>query len=173
MGNNRDRLLRRLKQADRFDRLRVYYPVVPSDDSDCDVLVHSKLVIVDDVLLRVGSANLNNRSMGLDTECDLAIEATTPHARRAVAGLRERLLAEHMGVPEESAASAFASAPSLIAAIDRLNHHQRGLRPFDDLAKDGPTQPVFATFLLDPVKPFGSPRLHRRTRSKPVPTTSS
>jgi hypothetical protein len=27
--------------------------------------------------LRVGSANLNNRSMGADTECDLAFEATS------------------------------------------------------------------------------------------------
>ena len=39
------------------------------------VMVHSKVMIVDDCMLRVGSANLNNRSMGADTECDLAFEA--------------------------------------------------------------------------------------------------
>ena len=47
-----------------------------------DVMVHSKLMIVDDVLLHVGSANLNNRSIGLDTECDLAIEARTQGSAR-------------------------------------------------------------------------------------------
>jgi phosphatidylserine/phosphatidylglycerophosphate/cardiolipin synthase-like enzyme len=30
MGSNRDRLIRRMKQADRFDRLRIYRPVVPA-----------------------------------------------------------------------------------------------------------------------------------------------
>jgi phosphatidylserine/phosphatidylglycerophosphate/cardiolipin synthase-like enzyme len=30
---------------------------------------------VDDDLVRVGSSNLTNRSMGLDAECDLAVEA--------------------------------------------------------------------------------------------------
>ena len=30
---------------------------------------------IDDTLLRIGSANINNRSMGFDTECDLSLEA--------------------------------------------------------------------------------------------------
>jgi len=170
MGNNRDRLLRRLKRADRFDRLRVFYPVVPDGEKDCDVLIHSKLIIVDDSFLRVGSANLNNRSMGLDTECDLAIEAASVDHRRAIANLRERLLAEHLGVPEEVAAPVFAATPSFIAAIERLNHHERGLRPFDKLDKRGPIRPVIGTWLLDPSRPFGPLWFHRRTRSKPLPT---
>jgi hypothetical protein len=32
----------------------------------------------------VGSSNLNNRSVALDTECDLAVEARTPEERRAI-----------------------------------------------------------------------------------------
>ena len=32
MGGNRDRVIRRLKRADRFGRLKVMYPVVPKDD---------------------------------------------------------------------------------------------------------------------------------------------
>ena len=49
-------------------------------------MVHSKVMIVDDTLLRVGSANLNNRSMGTDTECDLALEARNDgRARRRFA----------------------------------------------------------------------------------------
>lgn len=166
MGNNRDRLIRRLRRADRFDRLRVYYPVVPNGCEDCDVLIHSKCIIVDDALLRIGSANLNNRSMGLDTECDLAIEASTTQARRTIARIRERLLAEHLGVPDDLAGPAFAAAPSMIAAIDRLNHHKRGLRPFDGVSEKGPVHPVFATRFLDPSRPFGPLWFHRRKRAR-------
>ncbi len=172
MGNNRDRLIRRLRKADKFDRLRVYYPVVPKGCDDCDVLIHSKCIIVDDMLLRIGSANLNNRSMGLDTECDLAIEASTAQGRRTIARIRERLLAEHLGVSDEVAGPAFASAPSMIAAVERLNHHERGLRPFEVCGK-GPTHPVFATPILDPSRPFWPAWLHRRKRTKTVDPLSS
>ena len=66
--------------------------------------VHSKVCFIDDRLLRVGSANLNNRSMGLDTECDLAVEADEPATEHSIAKLRNRLLAEHLGVSPESVA---------------------------------------------------------------------
>ena len=98
MGSNRDRLIRRMKRADRSDRLRVYHPVVPAEDGEREVLIHAKLIIVDDVFVRIGSSNLNNRSVGLDTECDLAIEARSDVQRQGVRRLRERLLGEHLGV---------------------------------------------------------------------------
>lgn len=173
MGNNRDRLLRRLRKADRFNRLRVYYPVSPGESEDCAILIHSKLLIVDDVLIRVGSANLNNRSMGLDTECDLAVEASTEAEQRTIAGLRGRLIAEHLGVEEEVFAEALASSPFLLAAIDGLNHHRRGLRPFTSHHKRGPTRPVFGTGLLDPSRPFWPPWPQRRTRARARSTATS
>ena len=49
MGSNRDRLIRRMRRADRFDRLRVYHPVVPAEGDVREVLIHAKLIIVDDV----------------------------------------------------------------------------------------------------------------------------
>ena len=154
MGSNRDRLIRRLKRADRFDRLRVYHPVVPAAGEPCPVLIHAKLIIVDDVLLRLGSSNLNNRSGGLDTECDLAIEAGNEGERRGIRQLRERLLAEHLGVDPASVAQAHAAEGSLTRAIDALNHNSRGLRPFAAMATSGPVRPIFGTRLLDPRRPF-------------------
>jgi phospholipase D1/2 len=32
-------------------------------------------MIVDDEWLRIGSSNLSNRSMGVDSECDVTVEA--------------------------------------------------------------------------------------------------
>ena len=45
------------------------------NEAGTPIYVHAKVLTIDDRLLRVGSSNLNNRSMGFDTECDLAIEA--------------------------------------------------------------------------------------------------
>ncbi|HSK38137.1 MAG TPA: phospholipase D-like domain-containing protein [Arenibaculum sp.] len=156
MGSNRDRLIRRLMQADRFDRLRVYYPVGPgpAGKGEDEILVHAKLIIVDDDFVRIGSSNLNNRSVGLDTECDLAIEAPDDAARRAIAGLRERLLAEHLGVAPEDVARATASQGSLVRAIEALNRNPRRLRPFPITGEDGPSTTIPGTGLLDPEHPF-------------------
>ena len=57
-------------------------------ETSTDTMMHSKVMIIDDRFLRVGSANLNNRSMGTDTECDLAIEA-----RNAASGRRSWMFA--------------------------------------------------------------------------------
>lgn len=155
MGTNRDRLIRRLRKADRYDRLRVYYPVVPSKNGFCQVLIHSKLVIVDDTFLRIGSSNLNNRSIGLDTECDLAVEATNDEMRRTIANLRNRLLAEHLDVSPSVLAKSIAEASgSLIAAIESLNVNKRRLQPFDAMFDEGPAAPAIGTGLLDPLEPF-------------------
>jgi phosphatidylserine/phosphatidylglycerophosphate/cardiolipin synthase-like enzyme len=154
MGSNRDRLIRRMKRADRFDRLRVYHPVVPAADGECEVLIHAKLIIVDDRFVRIGSSNLNNRSVGLDTECDLAIEARSDLERQGIARLRERLLGEHLGVSPESVAQAVAANGSLVRAIDAMNHNARGLRAFEAMTTRGPARPILGTWLLDPHRPF-------------------
>lgn len=128
----RERLLRRLFTADRFNKLRTYCPRVPGLGTEC-INVHAKLIIVDDDFVSVGSANLNNRSMALDTECNLAIEANTePRLRRGVAGFRARLLAEHLGVTPEAVAEATSRETSLIRAIESLNTNQdRHVIPYE------------------------------------------
>lgn len=154
MGSNRDRLIRRMKQADRFDRLRVCYPVVAGPEGEREILIHSKLIIVDDRLFRLGSSNISNRSVGLDTECDVAIEARNESERRTIVGLRDRLLAEHLGVDPQSVAGALAAEGSLVRTVDALSQDRRGLRAFDALTSTGPTRPIFGTGLLDPRKRF-------------------
>ena len=68
------------------------------------IIVHAKLTIIDDVLLRIGSANINNRSMGFDTECDLSLEAAGSGSaanRAEITRLRNRLLAHWLGCAEQ------------------------------------------------------------------------
>ena len=98
VGVLRNRFVQRLKEHDRFGRLRFVYPVL-RDVTSCPVFVHSKICIIDDMFARVGSANLTNRSLGYDTECDLAIESGgSPQVEATIARFRNRLLGEHLGV---------------------------------------------------------------------------
>ncbi len=155
MGNNRDRLIRNLRQVDRYDRLRVMYPAIGEDDSACEILVHAKLIVIDDRFLRVGSANLNNRSRGLDTECDLTIEAKDDATRQAITTVRNRLLAEHLGTDKATVTRCLSEDDSLIGCIDRLNTGRRHLCPFDAMSgQDGPRDPMFGTAILDPARPL-------------------
>lgn len=100
MDHARAALVRAIDEADPHDRFSLWTPQVGKTAIYC----HAKLMIVDDMVLRIGSANLNNRSMGLDSECDVFIDARradNAHAGAAIAALRHSLLAEHLGLREE------------------------------------------------------------------------
>src|SRR3546814_3407479 len=119
MNAGRRRFMDRLAAAGVADRVKLVFPVVPDDTSGEGVMVHAKVMIVDDRLLRVGSANLNNRSMGTDTECDLALEARDANERQAIARLCHRLLAEHLNREPEEIAALVAKEDSLLAVVAR------------------------------------------------------
>jgi phosphatidylserine/phosphatidylglycerophosphate/cardiolipin synthase-like enzyme len=154
MGGNRDRLLSRLAGADRFGRLRVVHPVVPDIGGDCMVKMHAKLIIIDDIFLRLGSSNLNYRSTGLDTECDLTIEALTELDRGKIAEIRCRLLAEHLDVPIETVAARIAATGSIVKTIDELSGGPRSLRPYRPVPRRIAIRRVWGTFLIDPERPL-------------------
>lgn len=123
MGVARKRLLAHLRDSDRYDRFRIYRPVTTQG---LPIYVHAKVLVVDDRLLRIGSANLNNRSMGFDTECDLAIEAVADAAqpdlvRRAITAFRNELVAEHLATDAELVEEALSRTEgSLILTIEAL-----------------------------------------------------
>lgn len=127
MDTARARLITALRQRDPYGRLRIYHPYTVEGHP---IYVHAKILIVDDRQLRIGSANMNNRSMGLDTECDLAIEATDETARTAILAIRDGLIAEHLGVEPAEIGPAIAREGGLIAAIERLRGPGRSLRPY-------------------------------------------
>jgi phosphatidylserine/phosphatidylglycerophosphate/cardiolipin synthase-like enzyme len=154
MGGNRDRLLSRLVRADRFGRLRVVHPVVPDIGGDCRVKMHAKLIIIDDMFLRLGSSNLNYRSTGLDTECDVTIAATTERDRGRIAEIRCRLLAEHLDVPIETVAGRIAATGSIVKIIDELSGGPRSLRPYRPVQWRIAGRRVWGTFLIDPERPL-------------------
>lgn len=126
MDTARARLFAALKRLDTHDRLRMYHPFTTGGRP---IYVHAKIMIVDDRILRVGSANMNNRSLGLDTECDLAIDAK-PADRPAVRAIRDGLIAEHLGMHHDRVSREIDERGSLIATIDALRGRGRTLRPY-------------------------------------------
>ncbi|MFA5531044.1 MAG: VTT domain-containing protein [Thiohalomonadaceae bacterium] len=127
----RARVLEGLHAADRHHRLAVYYPDHPLVSPNY-INVHDKVMVVDDELLRIGSANLSNRSMGLDSECDLVLEARgDPLARAQVASFRNRLLAEHLETTPGTVAETLEREGSLLRTIAALRRPGRTLMPLE------------------------------------------
>ncbi|MEE4377618.1 MAG: phospholipase D-like domain-containing protein [Candidatus Competibacteraceae bacterium] len=151
----RARLLEKLTAADTHGRLRIYYPIVPELTDAC-VNVHAKLMIVDDRVLRIGSANLSNRSMGLDTECDLAIEAHTDEHRVAIKQFRNQLLSQHLGVEPAVVSRAIAGQRSLIAAVESLRGGERTLQELDGQVSAALDNTVPAAAVIDPEQPLAT-----------------
>jgi uncharacterized membrane protein YdjX (TVP38/TMEM64 family) len=128
MGALRARIHQRLKAADSLDRYRMMCPEVPGLSDAC-LNVHSKVFAIDDDLFCVGSANMSNRSMAFDTECNLTLEAAPgdegERVRAAIARMRGRLLGEHLGTSPEAVTEAIHAEGSLLRAIERLGRHRR------------------------------------------------
>jgi phospholipase D1/2 len=142
------------------ERIRLVYPQVKAGSQTASTMVHSKVMVIDDIFLRVGSANLNNRSMGADTECDLVIEARSAGERASIRAVRDRLLADHTGVAEDKVREELRRGRSLLRAAERLSGKGHRLKEIED---GEPRAEEFATYLqtlADPQQPIAAELLN-------------
>jgi phospholipase D1/2 len=156
MGVLRARLHKRLREADASGRYRLLYPYVPGLEPPHVLNVHSKVIVVDDELCSIGSANFSNRSMGFDTECNIAIEARgNARIRAVIAGFRNRLLGEHLGTATETVAAEIERhGGSLIGAIETLHRPgTRTLEPINPTVSPELDALVPAGAVVDPERP--------------------
>lgn len=131
MDTARARLMEALHRRDSHGRLHMYHPVTQGGEP---IYVHAKMTFIDDAQLRIGSANLNNRSMRLDSECDVIVDAGPNGGERIRAGittLRSSLLAEHLGVTTEKIDASLEETGSLVATIEQLRGTGRTLLPYE------------------------------------------
>jgi phospholipase D1/2 len=156
MRNSRIRFMQTFADAGVGDRVRLLYPHVADGEDATDTMIHSKVMVIDDRFLRVGSANLNNRSMGTDTECDLAIEAVSAGERAGILAVRHRLLADHCGVEAAEVASFFAEGGTLLEAAHKLSGRGHSLRTIDDGTPDPEEMARYVEAIADPERPVGA-----------------
>jgi phosphatidylserine/phosphatidylglycerophosphate/cardiolipin synthase-like enzyme len=174
MDRTRLTFLQTLTTADKYRRLRAYSPVTTLGRT---IIVHAKLTIVDDTLLRIGSANINNRSLGFDTECDLSLEAAglSGSANRAeITRLRNKLLAHWLGCPAPSMEEAIRGAGTVGAALEILREGGYcRLRPLTPKPL-GPLAAFIAAYHLgDPVGPEDAWRPWKRRKAAAADTRTS
>jgi phospholipase D1/2 len=162
MGVLRGRFHQRLREAEPGDRYGIFFPRLANPDGP-SLNVHSKLMIADDELLTIGSANISNRSMGMDTECNLVLEARgETRVQAAIAALRHRLVAEHLGVAPGALAEQESSTGSLLATIKALQCEGRTLAPLDPAIPEGTDDWVPGEKLIDPELPLDTLELAAR-----------
>lgn len=153
MDAARLKLVAAIGKKDKANRFRVYVPVTKEGE---DIYVHAKIAIVDDRFLRVGSSNLNNRSQGLDSECDVVIDtalAANRNADGAISALRHRLLAEHLGCSPEQLAEAERQAESMVAAVEALRGNGKTLELLEMEDIGAAEEFIASNELLDPESP--------------------
>jgi len=119
------KVIGRLKElaAETGHKLGVYYTAcLDESGQEVPIYIHSKLFSVDDRFLSVGSANINNRSMGLDTEINVAWEASTDESRlnQSIRNIRANLLAEHIGSKDPAEVHRLISIEGLVDYLDHL-----------------------------------------------------
>jgi phosphatidylserine/phosphatidylglycerophosphate/cardiolipin synthase-like enzyme len=167
MDTARAEVLYRLEDADKYNRFFAFAPLTDGGDR---IIVHAKVTVIDDRLLRIGSTNLNNRSMGLDTECDIAAEPEDEAGRAAIKAYRHRTIGHWLGVTGEAFGAVEAVMGSTGAAICSFESHR--LKP---LGAEPPTrvQRLFAQWQLgDPTSSTDAwrpwKRLARSRRTRPA-----
>lgn len=141
--------------------------------------IHSKVMIVDDRFMTVGSANTNNRSMGFDSELHVSWEAPSgddSELSRAIRRARLNLLVEHAGLPPRAALRALRVPTGWVDVLDRwataksgaLRHHPISSRMDENpiiqtLSGEGPLmdpdRAVFEEELFEEIAPSGRERV--------------
>ncbi|SDY10038.1 phospholipase D-like domain-containing protein [Citreimonas salinaria] len=166
MHSVRSRMMERLREADERGgggRFSIFHPV---NGEGTPIYVHAKIFVVDDRLLKIGSSNIDNRSMGFDTEADIAIEATLEAERALIRNFTLSLLAEHLGCSPDAVRAAWQERGSLVAAIDMLRRPEgRGLHPIESQPLD-PLERVLADSRIFDPRYWPRNRVRRKDRVK-------
>jgi phosphatidylserine/phosphatidylglycerophosphate/cardiolipin synthase-like enzyme len=159
IGLMQAKLLARLQElaSETGHKIGIYYPAcLDADGQEVPTYIHSKLFLVDDRFLSVGSANMNNRSMGLDTEVNVAWEAASEEREmiESIRRIRVDLLAEHTGATDSTGVPELTVKKGLVDYLDGLaGSGSSRLRRHPSLDVD-PAEYEFLTSMLPDGFPF-------------------
>lgn len=124
--------------------LRTVIATIVAKDEWQEVYVHSKVTVIDDVFMFIGSANLNLRSMHLDTELGIITEC-----RQVAQDLRQQLWGWHTAKDSEANPPLLDAHKDVENAFMRweelINKNREGKR-----YGNKPTHPLCGFFRLSP-----------------------
>lgn len=113
-------------------RVVMAHPASRENGVETPVRIHSKLMIVDDKYLHLGSTNLNNRSMGMDTECDVTLMGHDEASRQKIQAVRNDLIREHTGLEVKDIRRIIEQGGSVRNFLEPLETSRQCLREIDD-----------------------------------------
>lgn len=154
LGLLRCRLLEKLVEADRHERFGAFFPHVSDEDgNESQVYVHAKVMICDDRAVMIGSANLSNRSMKVDSEVMMALGLDEDAA--SAPELLRRLLGIHLGTSQETIDQTLSESDSINTTIRKLREGSRHqLKDLEIGCANPVTRKLADTQLLDPDEPI-------------------
>ncbi len=158
----RAKMLKDLREADVNNRLLVRFPACPEGKT---TYVHAKLMIADDEFATVGSANLANRSMGLDTELNIAIDAAdadnADQIRQCIAAFRASLLGEFLHMDGAEVGAYWNENPSFNLVVGSLGRDGYSLKPveYEEALVESLEKLNGEDRILDPERPVSLNRL--------------
>ncbi|QCZ92570.1 VTT domain-containing protein [Salinimonas iocasae] len=116
--------------------------------------IHSKVMTIDEKYLVIGSSNLSNRSMTLDTEIDTVYYGNDEHNSAQIARVRDDLLAEHSGRDVEATAVLLKKDnPARALMTGQLAHGYVLTQVNDEIFTDPSSDNLFRS-LSDPEEPL-------------------
>jgi uncharacterized membrane protein YdjX (TVP38/TMEM64 family) len=136
------------------DRVTLASVVSRANGVEKPVRIHSKLMVVDDAYLRIGSSNINNRSMYMDSECDVVIEAQDEQTRAAIRHIRNDLIREHTGRELEDIQHMIDSGAMPAEFLNYMTHSRQHLRKINDEIYRHERFSHIAKRVADPCKPL-------------------
>lgn len=156
LGSKQNKVLRDLHNSDIHNKLRVLAPWISENNKEEMIKIHSKVCIVDGIYLRVGSANLNNRSMIVDTEYDYSIESgDDKKVRDGIFSILYKFLSEHLGMASVEIEREIKAHGSLIKLIDkRMSHKSRNLRSIQKFVPEWMEGKLPLVKFVDPDRPY-------------------
>ncbi|AEE24662.1 SNARE associated Golgi protein-like protein [Glaciecola sp. 4H-3-7+YE-5] len=147
-----------LENGIESERVKITYSTVTNEQGkSTQKRVHSKVMSIDDRYLVIGSSNISNRSMSLDTEVDLVFAGDCEQNKKDITRVRHDLLAEHTGRSIEQVEEIFANDDPLNRLLsDQAEYGYQLAEVSDEQFTNKAWQPVFSS-LSDPEKPLIAP----------------
>ena len=116
--------------------------------------IHSKVMTIDNKYLVIGSSNLSNRSMTLDTEIDTVLFGNTKDNQACIEQVRNDLLAEHTGRDIDAMPALFNNEYPVEALMqDQIAHGYVLTEVRDEVFTEQSVKNVFRA-LSDPEEPL-------------------
>lgn len=143
-----------ISQGGVADRVAMVNPISSENDITKPVHIHSKLTIIDDRYLHIGSANICDRSMGMDTEWDVSLAGDNDALRAQIRAVRDDLIREHCGREIADIQSIIADGQSVQTFLQDVPTSRQHFRELDDEEYRQQRFLKLAQFVGDPKKPI-------------------